>query len=158
MAWLPSPNSLQVIRSQFWPSPLPRYDFQLKSNNFTTKIQYDGINFAKNGCFAPIFASINIKSHYLQDFVDDRNLVKIGRYCFSDLLFLSFQLRMSWCDLLPLPKASWPPPTAKWSYTYAINIIKTINFQLMHTSKEDSSGNDCFCGRLKLRKQTAILP
>jgi len=41
--------------------------FQLKSINFTTKIQYDGINFAKNGRFAPIFASINIKSHYLPD-------------------------------------------------------------------------------------------
>jgi len=48
------------------PTPLPRETFQFKSTNFTTKIQYDG-NFAKNGHFALIFASINIKSHYLQD-------------------------------------------------------------------------------------------
>jgi len=50
------------------PTPYQDMTFQLKSINFTTKIQYDGINFAKNGRFAPIFASINRKSHYLQDF------------------------------------------------------------------------------------------
>jgi len=49
------------------PTPYQDMTFQLKSINFTTKIQYDGINFAKNGRFAPIFASINIKSHYLHD-------------------------------------------------------------------------------------------
>jgi len=41
--------------------------FQFKSINFTTKIQYDEINLAKNRRFAQIFASINIKSLYLQD-------------------------------------------------------------------------------------------
>jgi len=58
---LPSPKKSQVIRSKFWPSPnrpksyavcLTPYQYmtyQLKSINFTTKIQYDGINFAKYG-------------------------------------------------------------------------------------------------------------
>jgi len=49
------------------PTPYQDMTFQLKSIHFNTKIQYDGINFAKNGRFAPILASINIKSHYLQD-------------------------------------------------------------------------------------------
>jgi len=93
MTTLP-PNALQVIRSlsslppqkvachtqsiltlppnrlkshAVCPTPYQNKIFQLKSINFTTKIQYDGINYAKNGRFAPIFASINIKSHYLQD-------------------------------------------------------------------------------------------
>jgi len=60
----PPPNRLKSYA--VCPTPYQNMIFQLKSINFTTKIQYDGINFAKNGRFAPIFASINIKSHYLQ--------------------------------------------------------------------------------------------
>jgi len=75
----PQKNS-QVKRSQFWPSPPTDQShtqcvrpptkisvFTWKVTNFTSKIQYDEMIFAKNGRFAPIFASINIKSHYLQD-------------------------------------------------------------------------------------------
>jgi len=50
----PSPQPNQVIRSVS--DPYQDMTFQLESINFPTKIQYDGINFAKNGRFAPIFA------------------------------------------------------------------------------------------------------
>jgi len=54
------------------PAPVPWQRHQRKSGTgtslvFTTKIKYDGIIFAKNERFAPMFAEINIKSHYLQD-------------------------------------------------------------------------------------------
>jgi len=61
---LPSPQKSRKSYA-LCPTPYQEMTFQLKSINFTTKIQYDGINFAKNGRL--IFASINIKAHYLQD-------------------------------------------------------------------------------------------
>jgi len=90
--WLPSPNTLQDIRgwstlplkvvshtqsiltlpptdqgqTQSVRPPYQDNTVQLKSCNFTCKIKYDGINFAKNGRFEPIFTLINIKSHYLR--------------------------------------------------------------------------------------------
>jgi len=77
--------------------------FELKC---TTKIQYDGINFA-NGRFAPIFILIDIKSHICKNF--DINLE--SKYCSSDPP--SFQLRMSWCDPIPLPRAFYLPPNGQ---------------------------------------------
>jgi len=94
--WLPPPNALQVIRSwSSLPPPESRKSYAVNfdpppptdqshtqcvrpptniwpfswkvSILLGTKIHNYGIHFAKNRRFAPIFASINIKSHYLQD-------------------------------------------------------------------------------------------
>jgi len=76
------------------PTPYQDKTFQLKSINFTIKMQYDRMNFAKNGRFAPIFASI---------FAFLKILTKIpSKFWFSDPL-PSFQLHRYVMIWPPLP-------------------------------------------------------